>query len=302
MDITTGDTAVPFIRSTPPDKTVHQTFPQLTFTRFFAAFLVIIFHYGITPRQVIPFNWFNQTTFFTQAGGVAVHYFFVLSGFVMMTAYRNRDVSTGAFARSRLLRIYPAYFAAIVLAILIRIIPGDALVTVFDHPNWLTAKHLFRNIWHSFQGLPSFLIGMLTCELGRQYQHQHQEIQSWLPLAMALLGLTVVCILLFVTPVNGMLLAPLFGLIAWGIAYDTTAFSRFLSLPALVILGELSYGIYIFQSPVCSAIDLWTGLFDVSHSETVNFYLFVVILFTVAWLSFRYFELPVQRWGHKRWR
>ena len=373
-----------------------QRFPQLTFTRFVAAFLVVVFHYGTDPRPVLPFVWFKDTTFFTQAGSVAVHYFFVLSGFVMMTAYRNRTVHTGVFIRNRLIRIYPAYFAAIVLAVLIRIVPDHAFATFFANLNWLTTKHLIRDGWHSFQrldkpslwlnislqqawsratcqtyngpgwslsvefffyllfpfllrftrfdrprrivgwlvalvvaevgivallntslletsrgffqyaspllSLPSFLIGMLTCEIGLRQQYR-VILQPWLPLATAITSLVgVVVLLAFVQPVNGMLLAPVFGVMVWGIAYDTSVFSRLMSLPGLVLLGELSYGIYIFQSPVCSAIDMWTPIFDYSPNATVTFYVFLTILTAIAWVSYHWLEMPVQRWAKQRWR
>ena len=374
-------------------KAKTQRFPQLTSTRFVAASLVIIYHYGLSPRQVVPFYWFNHTMFFTQAGSVAVHYFFVLSGFVMMTAYRNRTIHTIGFVKNRLLRIYPAYFVALVLAVLIRVVPDHAFATFFNNLNWLTTKHLIQDGLHSFQqldkpsiwlnislqqawhsttwqtyngpgwslsvefffyllfpfllrltrfdrsqqlyrwlialiisqfcivwllntslpatsggffqygspllSLPSFLIGMLTCETGLRQQRRISRYPL-LPLATALVSSTAIVLLLaFVAPINSMLLPPLYGLLIWGIAYDSSAFSRFMSLPGLVFLGELSYGIYIFQSPVCSAIDMWTPIFDYMPDATVRFYVFFAILTAVAWCSYRWFEMPIQGWGKR---
>ena len=61
---------------------------QLTFTRFLAAIAVVTFHYG---RGSVLMD--NETLglFFHQAL-YGVSYFFILSGFVMMIAYSNKEV------------------------------------------------------------------------------------------------------------------------------------------------------------------------------------------------------------------
>ena len=84
---------------------------SLTATRGFAALLVVVFHYGCT---VFPFN---QAEHFFRNGNLAVNYFFVLSGFVMYSAYSQRQITYGYFIRRRFARIYPAYLLAVLLAV-----------------------------------------------------------------------------------------------------------------------------------------------------------------------------------------
>lgn len=83
----------------------------LTSTRGIAALLVVVFHYGCT---VAPFNFFEH---FFRSGNLAVGYFFVLSGFVLYWAYRDRIFTYGDFIRRRFARIAPAYYFALLLAI-----------------------------------------------------------------------------------------------------------------------------------------------------------------------------------------
>jgi len=53
----------------------------LTFIRFFAAFVVVVFHYGRESRLA-------QLSFpLMECGPEMVTFFFVLSGFVLMVAY-----------------------------------------------------------------------------------------------------------------------------------------------------------------------------------------------------------------------
>lgn len=85
---------------------------QITFTRFIAAVLIVVFHFG---KNVFPFNVPAFSSLFEQAN-VGVSYFFLLSGFVMIIAYGNQEkVSPVKYYQNRFGRIYPVYFLAIVL-------------------------------------------------------------------------------------------------------------------------------------------------------------------------------------------
>ncbi|CCH03271.1 hypothetical protein FAES_5272 [Fibrella aestuarina BUZ 2] len=119
-------------------------YPQLTSTRFVAAFLVIVYHFGILPRQVVPFLWFDQIHFFNLAGGSAVYYFFVLSGFVLTAAYRDRPLRYGLFIANRLGRIYPVYFVALCLTLLVTSLPSEHVVGWFHTPSIDGTKQLVK--------------------------------------------------------------------------------------------------------------------------------------------------------------
>lgn len=86
---------------------------------------------------------------------------------------------------------------------------------------------------------------------------------------------------------------PLLLLVSVNNGWVTRKFST--ALP--VFLGEISYGIYIYQYPAY----LWTKnichKFNILHS-TVIFYIFIVFLILLAALSYLYVETPIR----KRWR
>lgn len=90
---------------------------QLTFTRFLAAVSVVVFHYG---GKSFPFYNENIAFIFRNAD-VCVSYFFILSGFVMILAYGNKVfISAGDYLKNRLARIYPLYFLAILIILLLQ--------------------------------------------------------------------------------------------------------------------------------------------------------------------------------------
>ncbi len=88
--------------------------PQLTFTRFVAALVVLIFHgaRGSYPFTVYPGK------YLTDHGSVAVIYFFILSGFILTITYQSALARTGELNRrqfwvARFSRIYPLYAFAL---------------------------------------------------------------------------------------------------------------------------------------------------------------------------------------------
>ncbi|MFB7799088.1 acyltransferase family protein [Isoptericola sp. NPDC056134] len=94
--------------------------------RFLAALLVLGYHYtgigmphwGAAPADVFP--GLNQVT---RYGFLGVQLFFMISGFViLMTAY-GRPVTT--FAASRVARLFPAYWAAVVLTVMLHLVWHD---------------------------------------------------------------------------------------------------------------------------------------------------------------------------------
>lgn len=93
---------------------------QLTFLRFLAAVLVVLFHYG---RNTWPFNT-NEISKIVLEGSIAVSFFFFLSGVVLAINYFNKkNLNFKTFITKRLARIYPVYllafFTTLILAMLI---------------------------------------------------------------------------------------------------------------------------------------------------------------------------------------
>ncbi len=105
---------------------------QLTFTRFLAAIIIVVFHFGLT---IPPFNHPSVSFLFSNVG---VSYFFVLSGFVMIIAYSKlgRTIKPITYYKNRFARVYPVYLIALLLSIFMMWlcnipIPKDALAFNF---------------------------------------------------------------------------------------------------------------------------------------------------------------------------
>jgi peptidoglycan/LPS O-acetylase OafA/YrhL len=72
--------------------------------------------------------------------------------------------------------------------------------------------------------------------------------------------------------------------------------NRFLSLPPMVAVGRVSYGIYLWHFPVFWAVGRWGR--DLPAPLRVSVAFGLTALFTVA--SWMLLERPITRWGHKR--
>jgi peptidoglycan/LPS O-acetylase OafA/YrhL len=90
--------------------------PALTGARFFAAFAVVVYHYGHAATQLVP-----AIDSMAGAGASAVSFFYVLSGAVMTWGCTGDDGlplrAPKTFWRQRFARILPAYWLALALAI-----------------------------------------------------------------------------------------------------------------------------------------------------------------------------------------
>ena len=85
--------------------------PGLTSLRFFAAFLVVLFHLQSMQITLGP-AWFRELS---SIGYVGVSFFFVLSGFILVYTCQGKSVNVMKFWRTRFARIYPAYVFSLLL-------------------------------------------------------------------------------------------------------------------------------------------------------------------------------------------
>lgn len=87
----------------------------LTALRFFAAFLVVLFHHGQSALASLP-GWCQSVV---KAGYVGVPFFFVLSGFILaynyLPAARVGQLEARRFWLARFARIYPVYAVALLV-------------------------------------------------------------------------------------------------------------------------------------------------------------------------------------------
>ncbi|MBD2755332.1 acyltransferase family protein [Spirosoma validum] len=118
--------------------------PQLTFTRFIAALIVLIFH---GARSTYPFTVYPGR-YFIEYGHIAVVYFFVLSGFILTITYRSSLERTGALNRgqfwlARFSRIYPLYCFALLMTMFVQTTYYNVSVT----PAQLIASLSLMQAW-----------------------------------------------------------------------------------------------------------------------------------------------------------
>jgi peptidoglycan/LPS O-acetylase OafA/YrhL len=81
----------------------------LTFLRFVAASLVVMFHYGTDTI------FYQSLPNLLKAGPLMVTFFFVLSGFVISISHYNKPLHIGNFYLKRFLKIFPAYFISLII-------------------------------------------------------------------------------------------------------------------------------------------------------------------------------------------
>ena len=99
---------------------------QLTFTRFLAAFVIILFHYG---QNATPFD-SGVLGRFAREGSFAISYFFCLSGYILTHVYyldNQTSLNKKTFFVKRFARIYPIYLFGFLSALVTGIIFLNAI-------------------------------------------------------------------------------------------------------------------------------------------------------------------------------
>jgi peptidoglycan/LPS O-acetylase OafA/YrhL len=121
---------------------------QITFTRFIAAILIVIFHFG---KNIYPFN-NSSVSFIFQNTYIGVSYFFILSGFIMIIAYNNKTkINAIEYFKNRFARIYPIYLLALLLVVSFKIIAhsqvnfNEFILNLFTLQAWFPGNVLSLN-------------------------------------------------------------------------------------------------------------------------------------------------------------
>jgi peptidoglycan/LPS O-acetylase OafA/YrhL len=89
---------------------------------------------------------------------------------------------------------------------------------------------------------------------------------------------------------GGMIL--IFALICFGLALDQRFFTPLFGSKSLLFLGDISYGIYMWQFPVF----LWVShFFQTDKLSGVEFTVYVFLLISIAAISFYFIEKPLRK-------
>ena len=102
---------------------------ELDLLRFIAAFMVVMFHYGFRGHAADGYSLLSLPTYATVSkyGYLGVELFFMISGFViLMTASSG---SLKKFVISRIVRLYPAFWACCTITFIAILIVGDKRFT-----------------------------------------------------------------------------------------------------------------------------------------------------------------------------
>lgn len=153
----------------------REHYPLLTSIRFFAAFGIVIHHFGGSIEHLAG----ATGEPFIRAFGAGVKFFFVLSGFILAYSYYEKYHKSNwhrsgsqlkAYYRSRFFRVYPIYFFALILSIpqLVKNIPiYGAKLSAFDWGVYATSKLTLTQAWLPTLGNnPPMLLAAwsLSCE------------------------------------------------------------------------------------------------------------------------------------------
>ncbi len=146
--------------------------------------------------------------------------------------------------------------------------------------------------------LNTFLVGITTGVMFMRHRSWLVRHRNWLLLALLILSVAAGWVVWAQHPVlrlrhNGMT-APLFVAFILWLSCQSNGLSRGLSHPALVYLGDISYGVYLLQVPVSTlafyANSRWIHLPSGLYLLT---YLFLLCL--IASASYHWVEQPVRR-------
>lgn len=99
--------------------------------RFFAAFYVMLFHYtfnGIVNGKITSVQHISGFTDISKYGYLGVEFFFMISGYVIF--FSAQDKTASQFITSRFLRLYPAFWTAVLFTSFFAFFWGGVMMAV----------------------------------------------------------------------------------------------------------------------------------------------------------------------------
>jgi peptidoglycan/LPS O-acetylase OafA/YrhL len=192
-----------------------------------------------------------------------------------------------SLSTSRLLKVVFAFWA---FSLFVHVL---LIETIYSGGPYFAHDVIFYN---PLMHVNSFIVGIGG---GLMLQRMPAGGNSYVPgLCMLFSGACLAALVLVPNPVirfghNGML-APLGMLFIFGLARDRSGLSRLLVTRPVMLLGELSYGIYIFQGPLKILVKYLYITYDVTWSSTTRFYVYLVLLVMLSLASYYLIEKPAR--------
>ncbi len=354
------------------EETQMKRIDQLTFTRFIAILVVVLFHGG-GGIYFQKLNFFPLSALLVSAT-TSVTYLYVLSGFVIALAhYRpNEEFSFETYWKARFVRLYPLYLIAFLLVcyyyidFVARVKLPKTLANFFvlqawfpDYSQsfnfpawsitvefffyavfpffaywayrqstkkliwvslilWIVTQTVHQTLWSLYYPesdnfliyfplfhLSSFVLGA-SAGIWFLREGREQKINPRMNLLILFGAVLLVCVYVIVSRrvpqlphgeqlMTG-LLAPFLTLVIIALALDKTRFSGFLSLPALILLGEISYALYILHIPV-----KWNYervLENLNYQDLFG-YTYLPLMIGIAFIAHFYVDQPIRNWLKK---
>lgn len=333
--------------------------PQLTFTRFIASIIIVIYHFGIErPIPVFPFNKVNILLKVFKGGNLGVSYFYVLSGFIMCYNYysENKDLNKKSFWISRFSRIYPMHIVALFLmffcfefikdrfnlqSFILQLTLTQSWSYLYRHsynwPAWSLSVEIFfyiicpfvllffknytkriitisvafiwcismiQQVYFSFEKFPlpflhlnSFLVGMLS---GYYYRKQNLIFIKNNAILLFIISLSIIVYFATMTELyitNSGLLSPIFSLLILSIALIGTPMQNFLSKNIFILLGEISYCIYIIHWPIWLIMEKYN---PIQINNNYFFYLYLCTVIALSYGCYKFIEVPLRQYLRKK--
>lgn len=195
--------------------------------------------------------------------------------------------------------------------ILIALAAGTALLSPLARA--LATPHLstWRPIyyWTPFQVDGMALGSLLSLLFEDQKSRLWLQRNAWAILVLPLLVLTVLArsftsyrysanSVLFNGTAYSLVVLASAGILLVLVLRPTSPVSRIFAVRPLVFVGTVSYGLYLFHLPVMTAMQVLMQQHGLTHPlRNVPIALAVALLF--SWLSFRWYEQPLVRWGRR---
>jgi peptidoglycan/LPS O-acetylase OafA/YrhL len=170
--------------------TTTKRIPELDSLRGIAALAVVLFHYFYNYNKHYGHNFYVSDLF--DIGQTGVHLFFIISGFVIYwTLTKSENLSQ--FAWSRFSRLYPVYWAAVIVSFTFTSLVGpadrsvsftDALINLTMFHEYVGIAHVDRVYWTLSIELAFYILVGSALFLGLT-KHTTKICILWLTLALA---------------------------------------------------------------------------------------------------------------------